>query len=91
MRIRIEKEKELGRTPTPSEEIEAIQNEIRKFIVHPIKIKEDTGNSDTNTSNNCKKYKSKIVSEDELLPYLDEGWDVVKELSNGKIVIRRLL
>ncbi|MHA1834109.1 MAG: tyrosine-type recombinase/integrase [Candidatus Baldrarchaeia archaeon] len=91
MRIRIEREKELGRTPTPSEEIEAIQNEIRKFIVHPVKVKEDTKNLDTNTNNNCKKYESKVVSEDELLPYLDEGWDVVKELSNGKIVIRRPL
>jgi len=91
MRIRIEKEKELGRKPTPSEEIEAIQNEIRKFIVHPVKIKEDVGNPHTNTNNNCRRYESKIVSEDELLPYLNEGWDVVKELANGKIVIRRPL
>jgi len=34
---------------------------------------------------------SKIVSEKELTAYLDEGWDLVRELSNGKIVIRRPL
>jgi len=38
-----------------------------------------------------KPFESKIVFEDELTAYLDEGWDLVKELSNGKIVIRRLL
>lgn len=38
-----------------------------------------------------KRYESKLVGENELLPYLDEGWDVVKELRNGKIVIRREL
>jgi len=36
-------------------------------------------------------FEFKIVSEDELIGYLDEGWDLVKELSNGKIVIRRVL
>jgi len=30
MRIRIEKQKTLGREPTPGEEIEALQNEIKK-------------------------------------------------------------
>ena len=34
--------------------------------------------------------KAKIVSgEAELLPYIEEGWNIVKELSNGRIVIRR--
>jgi len=31
------------------------------------------------------------MSEDELTVYLDEGWVLVKELSNGKIVIRKAL
>jgi len=36
-------------------------------------------------------FESRIISEDELTGYLDEGWDLVKELSNCKIVIRRAL
>ena len=38
---------------------------------------------------NCRRYQSKIVNEDELLLYVNEGWDIVKELKNGKIVIRK--
>lgn len=32
-----------------------------------------------------------MINEKELLPYLDEGWNIVKELRNGKIVVRRKL
>jgi hypothetical protein len=35
--------------------------------------------------------KQKKVTENELLTYLDEGWDLVKELKSGKIVIKREL
>jgi len=42
------------------------------------------------TEHNCgKPFESKIVSEDELTAYVDEGWDLVREKSKGKIVIRR--
>jgi len=41
--------------------------------------------------NGGKPFESRIVGEEELTAYLDEGWDLVKELSNGKIVIRRPL
>jgi len=44
-----------------------------------------------NRPRSFKPFESRIVSEDELTGYLDEGWDLVKELSNGKIVIRRAL
>jgi site-specific recombinase XerD len=90
LRVRIEKTKELGRKLTPDEEIIAIQSEIRKLITHPVMLKEEPGR-DCNNSNNCRRYESKLVKEDELLQYLDEGWDIVKELSNGKIIIRRPL
>jgi len=43
------------------------------------------------STNGGKPFESRIISEDELTAYLDEGWDLVKELSNGKIVIRRSL
>ena len=39
-------------------------------------------------NNSGKLYRSKIVTEDELTDYVDEGWEVVKELSNGKFLVR---
>lgn len=38
---------------------------------------------------NCNHCESKIVTEDELCGYLNEDWDLIKELSNGKLIIRR--
>lgn len=38
---------------------------------------------------NSNHYESRIITEDELCIYLDEGWDLIKELSNGKIVVRK--
>jgi len=43
------------------------------------------------STNGGKPFESRIIGEDELTGYLDEGWDLVKELTNGKIVIRRPL
>jgi hypothetical protein len=39
-------------------------------------------------NSNSKRYEHKIVGEDELLQYLDNGWEIVKELSGGRVVIR---
>ena len=35
-------------------------------------------------------YVTQIVSENQLLPYLNEGWDIIKELADGRIIVRRL-
>ena len=34
------------------------------------------------------RYRHKMSTESELRKHLDEGWDLVKELSNGKLVVR---
>ncbi len=36
-------------------------------------------------------FETRIVSEAELVGYLDDGWDLIKELRNGKIVIRQAI
>jgi integrase len=41
--------------------------------------------------NNHKKYESKMVDEKELLSHIDDGWEIVKELKDGKMAIRREL
>jgi integrase len=33
---------------------------------------------------------SKLITEEELCEHLNDGWDLVKELSNGKIVVKKL-
>jgi hypothetical protein len=34
-------------------------------------------------------YETCIVGEEELLPLLNQGWEIVKELSGGRIILRR--
>jgi hypothetical protein len=34
-------------------------------------------------------FTSKVVAENDLLSYVDEGLEIVQELSNGKIVVRK--
>jgi hypothetical protein len=86
LRVRIERQKEIGREPTPDEEVEAIQDGIRRLVIHPQRPKNGQGGG-----NNCRKYETRLVTEGKLLAHLDEGWDIVKELVDGKIVVRRPL
>lgn len=60
---------------------------IKPLEMKPAKYEDQ--NSSIDRDNNCKQYESKLVGENELLRYLDEGWGVVRELRNGKIIVRR--
>jgi len=81
MRIRIERQREMGRELTWDEEFKLLQDQIRKLVVHPVKL---------NGENN-RRYETKLVTEKELVDHLNDGWEIVKELSSGKIIIKRPL
>jgi len=81
MRIRIERQMEMGRELTWDEEFKLLQDQIRKLVVHPVKLNGD----------NSRRYETKLVTEKELVDHLNDGWEIVKELSSGKIIIKRPL
>lgn len=77
MRVRIEKQKELGRDPSLDEEEETLKVEIKRMTM-------------PQSVNNSKPFQSKIIKEDELPLCIEEGWEIVRELSNEKFLIRRV-
>ncbi|MFH0748846.1 MAG: tyrosine-type recombinase/integrase [Candidatus Bathyarchaeota archaeon] len=42
------------------------------------------------TGGHSNNHESRLVTEDELCSYINEGWELVKELSNGKILVKKL-
>jgi integrase len=78
------------------EEMEAIGKVMREELgINPLKTKmvkyRKNDEEDDCSDGNCRKYERRIVTEKELLPHLDEGWSLVKELRSGRIVVKRLL
>lgn len=73
-RIAIQKEKEMGTKLTIDEEIEVLQKEIMDVTLG------------RKVENN--KHEHKIVTEGELTGYLNQGWKLLQETSNGKFVVR---
>jgi integrase len=76
------------------EEMDAIGRVMREELgINPMKTKmvkyRKNDERDDCSNGNCRKYETRIVTEKELVPRLDEGWDLVKELRSGKIVIKR--
>jgi len=63
MRIRIERQREMGRELTWDEEFKLLQDQIRKLVVHPVKL---------NGENN-RRYETKLVTEKELVDHLNDG------------------
>ena len=88
MKIKIEKQRTI-QNPTSiaktsiDNEIDAIKSVIQNTIRGNIR-------SEFTSQTDKKEYESKIVdNEDELLSYVEDGWNIVKELSNGRIILRR--
>jgi hypothetical protein len=76
MKIRIEKQRTSENDALSTNELDAIRDAIQKLI----REKEEK-----------ERFDSKLVDEDELLPYVKKGWDVLKELSGERVLIRRLV
>lgn len=76
VKVKIEKAKELNKNLSLEEEGEMLKVEIKKMTMPQI-------------VNNDKPYASKIIEEDELTIYVEDGWEILKELSNGKFVVKK--
>lgn len=76
MKVRIEKERELGKELSLDEEQKLLTTEIKRLTIPQLR-------------NNGKPYRSKVISENELPSYVEDGWEIVKELSNRKFLIKR--
>jgi len=84
---KIAKEREIKRELAPAEEVELYESEIRKLRVDPQRLR--TADERCDDGVHCRRFESRLVLEDELVPYLNEGWQIVKELASGKIAVRR--
>lgn len=73
------------------ERVDEALEEIKKLSLGSYK-KNDKGNSeaDCNGEGNCGKHEIRIVRDEQrLIEFLGEGWDLVKELSNDRFVLKK--
>ena len=73
-RIAINKKDEIGEDLTIDQEIEVLQQ-----VILEVTMKKKVENNN---------HEHKVVTEDDLTDYLNKGWEMVSELSNGKIVLK---
>jgi hypothetical protein len=82
MRVRIEKATEPEKLE-PEEEIKLLQLEIvKRTAPHLV----PAGTTYTNNTGG----EHKIILENELVEHLDSGWELVKDLPNGKFLIKKI-
>lgn len=71
------------------DEMEALGKIMREELgLKPLKTRNA---NPKNEYENCheKPYKSKIIEEEQLIQHVEEGWEVVKELRNGRFLLRK--
>jgi integrase len=74
------------------DEMEALGKIMRKELgMKPLETRMVKRRKEDEDCDNRKKYESKIVEEKDLLPHIDDGWEIVRELKSGKLAIRREL
>jgi hypothetical protein len=69
---------------------------IKNALGHAVTIEqvrealgEELEHMHTATNGGTRIYESKIISENEVLAYVDQGWEVLQSLSNSKFLIRK--
>ena len=87
IKIKIEKQRTIknadaiSKTAAEDSEIDAIKTVIHNMI---------RKNRENTAIKPIKEYESKIAcGENELLSFVEDGWSIVKELSNGRVILRR--
>jgi hypothetical protein len=89
MKIRIEKQRTQQNQKTVPELYDSTNDEI-DAIKTAIQGMMRKGTVQTQSSECTKSYESKLVeSEDELVSCIQNGWEVIKELNSGKVLLRR--
>ena len=75
LKVKIEKERELREGLSLDQELELLTDEIKKVALPQL--------------NNGKPYSSKIINEQDLAPHVEDGWEIMRELSSGKFLVRK--
>lgn len=73
MKVKVERQRQLKRELEPEEELDLLQNEIA--------VRRQPVNSNG--------FRNQIVAEDQLITQLDMGWEIVKEVSGGRFLIKK--
>jgi hypothetical protein len=73
MKVKVERQRHLKRELEADEELDLLQNEIA--------VRRQPVNSNG--------FRNQIVTENQLITHLDMGWEIVKEVSGGRYLIRK--
>jgi hypothetical protein len=85
MKVKIERQKELGRTITSDEESQILQTEVKKLTLHQAASKRTMRNGGTPLS----EFENKLIEESELVSHLNDGWEIVRQMRSGKLAVRK--
>lgn len=92
LREKVKPPKELERTYDMIVTADYVKHYIEMLNPARTQVKESRKHPTRRTAHNggIPFFETRIISDEkELLPLLDEGWDILKELSSGKVVVRR--
>jgi hypothetical protein len=63
-------------------------DELREALARVLETRRESKTTQP-AKNGGRAYEALMISDQELISYIEEGWEIIKELSNGKIVVRR--
>ena len=77
--------------PTDEQLREAYVKAYHSLRVYPTQVTWEELMEDTTLPNGGRRYRAKIVDAEELVGYVEDGWEVVCELRDGRMVVRKAL